>query len=105
MSEPVNGNGGGSFTQKEMLVRIDGKVDVIAAKQQNYDVELALLKARVDRNEHAVNATVNNSDGWRDEVRQEISGIKTQNAKIAGAVAACVVLVNFIAPIVLRNWP
>jgi hypothetical protein len=46
-AEPQGSNG---FTTKEMLIRIDGKVDqlnaTMAAKHAHYDVELALLKAR-----------------------------------------------------------
>jgi len=38
---------GTSFTNKEMWVRVDGKLDAVLAKQNHYDVELALLKERV----------------------------------------------------------
>jgi hypothetical protein len=46
--EPANGSG---FTTKEMLVRMDGKLDHVLNRQAGYDVELALLKARADEQE------------------------------------------------------
>lgn len=39
----ANGNG---FTNKEMWVRVDAKLDTLVAKQQYFDVELALQKER-----------------------------------------------------------
>lgn len=38
---------GTSFTNKEMWVRVDGKLDTISAKLGWYDVEIALLKERM----------------------------------------------------------
>lgn len=38
---------GTSFTNKEMWVRVDGKLDAVLSKQNHYDMELALLKERV----------------------------------------------------------
>jgi ABC-type uncharacterized transport system ATPase component len=48
---PENGTG---FSTKEMLVRMDGKLDVMAGKQTHYDVEQALLKARVEVQERTL---------------------------------------------------
>jgi hypothetical protein len=108
METPNNGTG---WTQKEMLVRIDAKVDVIAAKQNHIDVEIALLKARADEIERQVAVKLNDSHEWRDEVRKEINTVKDEQnvigrklAYATGTVGAIVVVVNFIAPIILRNW-
>ena len=45
---------GTSFTNKEMWVRVDGKLDVIMAKQGSYDIELAMLKERERENRDAI---------------------------------------------------
>lgn len=45
---------GGVFTNKEMWVRVDAKLDTLVARQQHFDVELALLKERQHQQEVAL---------------------------------------------------
>lgn len=100
-----------AFTVKEMLVRVDGKLDVIASKQQNYDIELALLKARVGQNEVDIKLKHDDSEEWRDEVRAEIAAVKDEQNTISARqkataiiVAAIVIITNLIGPLVLQKW-
>lgn len=107
VEEPANGNG---FTQKEMLVRLDGKLDIIAGKQQHYDVELALLRARQDETEKDVKTLKEDNDNWQNEVRSRIEGLSAEQGTIgsrqkatAYIVAAVVIVTNIVAPIILRH--
>lgn len=90
---PLNGNG--FFTQKEMLVRIDSKVDsltqTVAVKNAYYDVEVALLKARADKLENASKEL----DEALDEARDRQESILTRINVAAGAVA----IIVFLSPI------
>jgi hypothetical protein len=108
METPNNGTG---WTQKEMLIRIDAKVDVIAAKQNHLDVEIALLKARADELERMTRSKVEDVAVWRDEVRDEIKQVKEEQAIIGrklayatGTVGAIVIAVNLIGPWLLRQF-
>lgn len=44
------------FTNKEMWVRVDAKLDTLVSRQQHFDVELALLKERQHQQEVALAA-------------------------------------------------
>lgn len=59
-----------------MLVRMDGKLDVLAAKVSYYDVEVALLKARADRSEAAIKER---ADG--DQAARELMALEVRNLK------------------------
>lgn len=88
------------LTAKEMWVRVDAKLDAVLAKQGHYDVELALLNARV---------TENRSD--LDSAAKTLV-IITENQNIIGArqkataiiVAAVVIVSNLVAAFVVRVW-
>ena len=117
-SEPTPANGT-SFSTKEMLVRLDGKLDVVLNKQNHYDVELALLKARVEEHERnnkealshmrvTVEERTEDSSKWRDEVRDRIDAIdeaaedvRAKQKATAYIVGAIVTLSTVITPIVL----
>ena len=43
---PSSSSSSAAFTNKEMWVRVDAKLDTLVARQQHFDVELALLKER-----------------------------------------------------------
>lgn len=45
------GSPSSAFTNKEMWVRVDAKLDTLVARQQHFDVELALLKERQAQSE------------------------------------------------------
>lgn len=92
MSEaPANGS---AFTQKEMLVRLDSKVDAliqtVGSKNAYYDVELALLKARADKLEKTDDVVVKTVE----ETQKEQAAIRTRQNIAAGAIAVVV----FLAP-------
>jgi hypothetical protein len=108
MSEDVVTNGG--FTTKEMLVRMDGKLDVLAANQQHTDIELAMLKERVRQVEDREKADGRDSEAWRAEVRAELVSAKNESAllgrKLAyatGTVGALVFIANFLVPWILTK--
>jgi hypothetical protein len=65
-----------SFTTKEMLVRMDGKLDSVLNRQAHYDVELALLKARVEVNEHALGGVGGQLSEAKNLMATEVSNIK-----------------------------
>ena len=99
-TEPRNG-----FTNKEMWVRVDGKLDVVIAKQNHYDVELALLKARQDEYDRATSG----GENWRKEVRERIDHIdaqaedvRTKQKVTAYLVAAVVTISTVVTPVVLK---
>jgi hypothetical protein len=90
---PINGNG--SFSQKEMLVRIDSKVDslmqTVAAKHAHYDVEIALLKARADERERNEQQTAEEIEA----AKERLGALNTRQNIAAGALA----FVIFMAPV------
>jgi hypothetical protein len=115
-----NSNRGQAFSTKEMLIRLDGKLDAVLARQQSYEVELALLKARADGlelSEHNRSRTV---EKWRDglkteaekrhdELAGEVGSIRSRLEKLGrkhayqtGALAALVVVANLTLPVVLH---
>lgn len=90
---PTNGNG---FTQKDMLVRIESKVEsltqTVAAKHAGYDVEIALLKARMDereREDREQNAAL-------EDAEERTRGIVTRQNIAAGAIA----IIVFVSPLI-----
>ena len=80
MAEETNG-ANVSFTTKEMLVRMDGKLDVLAARQTHYDVELALLKER----QHQLEVVAASEGTGKAQLAAEL---KEQRAKMDAEVAA-----------------
>jgi hypothetical protein len=97
VDEPANGTG---FSTKEMLVRIDAKVDVIAAKQAHYDVELALLKARQETQERIM------AESARDYERLQsvVEGVGRKIAVATGALSAIIVAANWLVPAAVRHF-
>ena len=100
----------GGFTTKEMLVRMDGKLDVLAANQQHTDIELAMLKERVRQVEDRAKTEGRDSEAWRAEVRGEMSEAKNEAALLGrkmayatGTVATLVVLVDLLVPWILTK--
>jgi hypothetical protein len=93
VAEPTSGNGGnGGWSTREVLIRVDGKVDTltqtVAAKHAHYDVEVALLKARSDeleRSEREVHAEL-------DAVTDKLNALSTRQNIAAGALALIVAL-------------
>jgi hypothetical protein len=63
---------GTSFTNKEMWVRVDGKLDAVLAKQNHYDVELALLKERVAGVERTEASSVAASSASRETLEKQL---------------------------------
>ncbi len=88
------------FSSKEMLVRIDAKVDVIAAKQAHYDVELALLKERQRQLE--VSSVENSATVEVVRAGQERLGKKI--AWATGALSAVAVAANWLVPAAVRHF-
>ena len=79
---PPNG-----FTAKEMWVRVDGKLDAVLAKQNHYDVELALVKAR------------------QEEQDRDIKEIKKGQVNLTGALrwaAATVIAIGILSDAIIR---
>ena len=91
----VPSNGNGSFTQKEILVRLDSKVDsliqTVASKNAWYDVQIALLQAGQDKLK--VEAEERAKD--LEATKAETSSIKTRQNIAAGAIA----FIIFMAPV------
>lgn len=79
---------------------MDGKLDAMSARMGNLEVRSAVSENRLDRLEDGSRG----GEDWRTEVRHEISGIKTQNAKWAGAIAAIVLIANVLGPPLLRAF-
>ena len=102
-------SGSVSFTTKEMLVRIDGKLDAVAARQQGLDIEVALLKARTEVLERERKTDKGDDDNWHEEVRLRITQVEAEQvatqrrlAYAAGGIAVLAVLLNFLAPVILN---
>ena len=109
MADETMPNGGPNYTTRDLLARIEGKLDVVASKQQYAEVELALLKARVDEVEKDVTDTERHSYDWREEVRKRMDHIDMQAEDVrarqkatAYIVAAIVTLSTVITPVVLH---
>lgn len=105
--EPINGTG---FSTKEMLVRIDAKVDYIASKQATSDVELALLKARVEAHEKSEEKAVTDDDGRYLKLEKEIEKLSKRQARTdrrvayaAGAVSVVVFIANVFGPVLAHK--
>lgn len=84
---PPNGNGNG-YTQKEMLARIEGKLDVIAGKMESLRIEFAVHEAQPF---HV--AAKAEMDAIKDE--QKASMIRL--ATIAGGIAVGAFIVGILA--------
>lgn len=111
---------GQTFSTKEMLIRLDGKLDSVLARQQNYDIELALLKARADGLELADHNRSRDAEKWREEVKREtekwrdttdreleslradLETLGRRHAYQAGGLAALVVAANIAVPFILH---
>jgi hypothetical protein len=63
---------GTAFTNKEMWVRVDAKLDTLVSRQQHFDVELALLKERQHQHEVALAAHDAFERSERDSVKKEL---------------------------------
>lgn len=105
MTEPA------SFTQKEMLVRIDAKVDVIAAKQANYDVELALLKARQEEQVRTSREKQKEHDTKYEALDKRIDALTATQESFSrrltyatGAISVIVVAANWLVPATVRHF-
>src|SRR3954471_7077514 len=95
--EPANGIG---FSTKEMLIRIDAKVDFIGGKQSTYDVELALLKARQEVLERAGDA----QEKRYEELRAGVDRVGRKIAMAAGGLSALIVAANWVVPATIRHF-
>lgn len=95
MGEPP-ASGNGAFSTKEMLVRIDSKVDsltqTVAVKNAAYDVEIALLKARVAE----VEQTERDQDRKLHENEERTGNVITRVNLAAGALG----LIIFLSPLI-----
>ena len=67
-AEETNGGSTG-LTNKEMWVRVDAKLDTLVARQQHFDVELALLKER----QHQAEVLFTHHDKVEEEDRRAIA--------------------------------
>lgn len=67
------------FTAKEMWVRVDGKLDAVLAKQSHYDIELALVKARVEEQEREAREN-------RDEMRKSVETIRMNQQSVGSLI-------------------
>jgi uncharacterized protein YgbK (DUF1537 family) len=70
MEEPVTN---GSFTTKDMLNRMDGKLDLIASKQGMQDVEIALLKAENVARKESIAKLEQVSSKGEDDIAQALA--------------------------------
>lgn len=118
VTTPDQNGGGQSFSTKEMLIRVEGKIDAILSRQQNYDVELALLKARADQLDMQANDRVHAEDRRREELRKELREVANEQKRVSrdtaklgrkhayqtGALATVVVIANIAAPLIARAF-
>lgn len=89
MTTPTNGNGNGNgLTQKEMLARIEGKLDVMTAKLEALTIQAAVHEAKPFHD--AARADV-------EELRQGVGSNKTRLAAYAGGIAVAVFVVELAA--------
>jgi hypothetical protein len=85
MAAPENGNG---FTQKEMLVRIDGKLDAALARITAIETKLAVHEAKPLHDP----STLEHMEQRVDHVESGITGIKRRQAYSVGALAVLIVV-------------
>lgn len=90
-TEPQNGT---AFTQKEMLVRIDGKLDTVAAHLTAVELELAVHKAQPLHSDAPVLTLA-------EEVANLRRGQESINRRVSMAAGAVAVIVT-LAPFVFR---
>jgi len=98
----------GNVTTRDMLFRIDGKLDAVANKQQQYEIEAALLKARVEEIEKDLHNTSQSVRTQHEKTREGIAEVQREQQTISARqkatayiVAAVVTASTVVTPIVL----
>jgi hypothetical protein len=102
--EPSNGSG---FTTKEMLVRMDGKLDHVLSRQASYDVELALLKARADEQDKTQTVIETQLEAAKGVMATEVAALKEGQISLGKALkwaTATVIGAGVIFDAVLRFY-
>lgn len=88
------------FSTKEMLVRLDGKIDTVLGRTQSLAVDLAQTKTRVEVLEQAVKADDLRFSADLTLLRRETDRHGQRLAYAAGACAALVLAANLIIALV-----
>lgn len=88
------------FSTKEMLVRLDGKIDTVLGQQQAFAVDLAQTKVRVDALEQAVKADDLRFSSDLTLLRRETDRHGRRLAYAAGATASLVLAANLVIALV-----
>ena len=82
-----------AFSTKEMLVRLDGKLDTVIVHQPSFAVRVALLEQRTS----ALEAESKDGDVIHDELRRAVDRITRKTAYAAGVLSTVVIVANLIA--------
>lgn len=75
-----------AFSTKEMLARLDSKLDTVIAQQADARVQVALHEQRIT----ALEASDSHADGVHNELRDQVERITRKVAYAAGGVSAIV---------------